>query len=52
MIKSICTCTHDVIFGLVHYSAEVEVQLRLHNTVLEYGTLLLLGVGVVGGPCY
>lgn len=34
---------HVVIFGLVHYSAEVEVQPRLHNTVLEYGNLLLWG---------
>jgi len=45
MMKSICTCIHDVIFGLVHYSAEVEVQPRLHNTVLKYGNLLLWGEG-------
>lgn len=46
MIKSICTCIHDVIFGLVHYSAEVEVQPRLHFTVFEYGNLLLWGRGL------
>jgi len=45
MIKSICTRIHVVIFGLVQYSADMEVQLTLHNTVLDYGNLLLL----VGG---
>ena len=45
MIKSICTCIHVIIFGLVHYSVEVEVQPTLHNTVLEYGNLLLWGGG-------
>ena len=31
----------------IWFGAEVEVQPTLHNTVLEYGNLLLLGGGAV-----
>jgi hypothetical protein len=46
VIKNIYMWFHVVIYGLVHYSAEGEVQPRLPNTVLEYGNLLLWGRGV------
>ena len=31
----------------IWFGAEVEVQPTLHNTVLEYGNLLLLGGGLL-----